>query len=140
MTTAIYDSALALIPQGVNNSSQSFSALDVGAVRDLPTTTWVVACTVPPAAAVKFVLEASTLAAGTYVELARLVWPAGLVGSRSVKLGVAGNLSLAQSGTHRYLRVTTSQSGSWAGSSWLTKPSAGGPGLGSKPGAILDGI
>ena len=139
MTTAIYDSALALIPQGVNNSSQSFSALDLQAVRDLPTTTWTVACTVPPAAAVTLVLEASTLAAGTYVELARLVWPAGLTGSRSVKLGLAGNLSLAQSGTHRYVRVTTTQSGSWAGSSWLTKP-GGSPGVGSKPGSSLDGL
>ena len=139
MTTAIFDAGLTLIPQGVNNSSQSFSALDLQAVRDLPTTTWVTAMTVPPAAAVTLVLEAATLAAGTYVELARLVWPAGLTGSRSVKLGLQGNLSLAQSGTHRYVRVTTTQSGSWAGSSFLTKP-GGAPGVASKPNSTLDSL
>jgi hypothetical protein len=139
MTTAIYDSALTLIPQGLNNSSQSFSALDLQAVRDLPTTTWVVACTIPPVASVTFVLEAATLAAGTYVELARLVWPAGKTGSQAVELGVAGNLSRVHSGTHRFVRVTTTQSGAWTGTSYLTKPADGSFGLASRSYA-LDGI
>src|SRR5262245_41016822 len=134
---AILDTALTLIPQGVNSSSQSFTALDVARVTDLPTTAWVVNCTTPPAASMTLVLEASTLAAGSYVELTRMVWPAGLSGSRSVEVGVQGNLSRAQSGTHRYLRVTTTQSGAWTGSSWLTKPSDGAPGLGAKPNQTL---
>jgi hypothetical protein len=138
MTTAIFDAGLTLIPQGLNNSSQSFAALDLQ-VRDLPTTTWVVACTVPPAAQMTLVLEAATLAAGTYVELARLVWPAGKTGSQAVEIGVAGNLSRVHSGTHRFVRVTTTQSGAWTGTSYLTKPADGSFGLASRSYA-LDGI
>ena len=46
MTTAIFDAASVLIPTGLNNSSQSFSALAVEA-RLLPTTAWMLHVSVP---------------------------------------------------------------------------------------------
>jgi hypothetical protein len=98
-----------------------------------------VACTIPPVAAVTFVLEASTLAAGPYVTLSTLVWPAGKTGSQAIELGVQGNLSRIHSGTHHFVRVTTTQSGAWTGSSWLTKSADGSPGLASRSYA-LDGV
>src|SRR5262245_15625943 len=132
----ILDALTTLIPQGLNNSSQSFSALDVGRVADLATTSWVVSLTIPPAASVLFVLEAATIAAGPYVEMVRLVVPGGLSGAQRVSSGVQGNLSRLTSGTHRYLRVTTTQTGAWTGSSWLTKPQDGSFGLATDPGDI----
>jgi hypothetical protein len=134
--TAILDTALTLIPQGLVNSSQSFSALDVQSVRSLPATTWVIALTIPPAAPVTFVLEASTLAAGPYTVLSTLVWPAGLSGRQAVELGVASSLSGAVSASHRFLRVSTTQTGAFTGLSYLSKPSEG-VGLGTKPNSLF---
>jgi hypothetical protein len=133
---AILDTGLILIPQQLVNSSQSFSAIDVGSVRSMPTTVWVTTLTTPPAAAVTFTLESATLAAGPYTVLSTLQWPAGVVGNRQVEVGVASSLSGAISASHRWLRVTTVQSGAFTGSSWLSKP-GGAFGLASKPGAIL---
>jgi hypothetical protein len=134
--TTILDTALTLIPQQQVTSSQSFSALDVQSVRSLPTTVWATTLTVPPVASVTFTLESATLAAGPYTELARLVWPAGVTGNRSIEVGVASSLAGAVSPAHRFVRVSTVQSGSFTGSSWLSK--AGGSfGLADKPGSLL---
>jgi hypothetical protein len=134
--TTILDIGLTLIPQQLVNSSQSFSAVDVQSVCDLPTTTWATTLTIAPAASVTFVLEASTLAAGPYTEVARLVWPAGVTGNRQVDVGVAASISGAVSPAHRFVRVSTVQSGSFTGSSWLSKP-GGAFGLGNKPGSTI---
>jgi hypothetical protein len=133
---AILDTALTLIPQQLVNSSQSFSAVDVQSVRDLPTTVWATTLTVPPAASVTFTLESATLAAGPYTVLSTLVWPAGVTGNRQIDVGVASSLSGAVSSSHRWLRVTTVQSGAFTGSSWLSKP-GGAFGLGNKPGTTI---
>jgi hypothetical protein len=134
--STIYDTAMTLIPPQAVATSTSFPPVDAGAVRDLGTTSWVTNLTQPPAAPVTFVLEAATLVGGTYTELARLVYPGGVTGNRSVDLGACTSLSGALSGTHRWLRVTTVQSGSFTGSSWLSKP-GGLFGLASKPGATV---
>jgi hypothetical protein len=83
-----------------------------------------------------YILEASTLVNGTYTELARLPWPAGLTGRQVVDVGVASSLSGAVSSSHRWLRVSTVQSGAFTGSSWLSKP-GGAFGLASKPGSTV---
>jgi hypothetical protein len=134
--TTILDTALTLIPQQQVTTSQSFSAIDVQSVRDLPTTCWVVALTVPPAASVTFVLESSTLAAGAFVTLSTLVWPAGVTGNRQVEVGVASSIAGAVSPAHRFVRVSTVQSGSFTGTSYLSKP-GGAFGLGNKPGSVV---
>jgi hypothetical protein len=134
---AILDAATMLIPQQLVSTSQAFPAVDVGAVRDLGTASWVIALSTPPVAAVTFVLDASAVLAGPYVELARLVWPAGLTGSRAVEGGVASSLSGAVSASHRFLRVSTTQTGAFTGTSYLTKPTDGSFGLGTKPNSIV---
>jgi hypothetical protein len=134
--TTILDAGLTLIPQQLVNSSQSFSAIDLQSVRDLPTTTWATTLTIAPAASVTFTLESATLAAGPYTEVARLVWPAGVTGNKSIEVGVAGSLSGAVSPSHRWLRVSTTQTGAFTGTSYLSK-SGGAFGLGTKPGSTI---
>jgi hypothetical protein len=135
MTTMV-DASLMLIPQQLVNSSQSFSAIDVMSVRSMPTTSWAITLTIAPVAAVKFILEASTLVSGPYTEVARLVWPGGVTGNRSVDVGVGSSISGAVSPAHRWLRVSTTQSGAFTGSSWLSKP-GGAFGLGNKPASTI---
>jgi hypothetical protein len=134
--TAILDTALVLLPPQQVTTSQSFSAIDVGSVRDLPTTMWATTLTTPPVAAVTFTLESATLAAGPYTVLSTLVWPAGVTGNTQVDVGVAASISGAVSAAHRFLRVSTTQTGAFTGTSYLSKP-GGAFGLGNKPGTTV---
>jgi hypothetical protein len=103
----------------------------------LPTCAWVVALTVPAAASATFTLAVATTQNGTYTPISTLVWPAGTSGSKQVPLGVSARLAQLLNNQAAWVRASVSLSGplTLAGS-WLTKPTDGGPGLGSRSYAL----
>jgi len=130
--TAILDAGMMLIPSGSIATSQDFPALSC-APRSLPTCAWVISMTTPPVAAATFTLAVASTANGVYSEIRRLVWPAGLSGSKSLAVGAGGNMAQVLNATAAWLRCSVVTTGPMTvAGSWLTKASDGGPGLGSR--------
>jgi hypothetical protein len=92
----------------------------------------------PPVASATFVVEIASASAGTHREIARLVWPAGLSGSREVPLGVSASAAWMQNNTATWLRLSVTTSTTLTGSAWLTRP-GGAVGTGSDTGDIFAG-
>lgn len=136
---AMVDSLTMLIPAGVVSSTQDFPALQLSP-RQLPTCHWVIAMTVPPTSSATFSLAVATTQNGTFSTIATLVWPASTSGSKQVPIGVQGHLAHVLNNQAAWVRasVTTTGALTLAGS-WLTKPTDGGPGLGSRS-YHLDGV
>jgi hypothetical protein len=135
---AIVDGATILMPAGTYNSNQSFPALQLYP-RQLPTAAVVISLQTPPVASATFVVEVASTAAGSYREIARLVWPAGLTGSRDVPLGVNASAAWMQNNTSSWVRIALTTTGALTGSAWVTKASDGGIGTGSDVGDVLTG-
>ena len=72
-----------------------------------------------------------------YTPIATLVWPASTSGSKQVPLGVQGNMAQFRNNQSAWVRASVTLSGplTLAGS-WLTQPTDGGPGLGSRSYAL----
>lgn len=128
---AIVDAATMLMSQGKYNSFQSFPALQLYP-RQLPTAHLVISLQTPPVASATFVVEVASTAAGSYREIARLVWPAATSGSRDVPLGVSSSAAWMQNTTSLWMRLSLTTVGALTGSAWLTKPSDGSFGLASR--------
>jgi hypothetical protein len=129
--TAILDVGTLLLPAGVISASQDGTPLQVNP-RLLPTSTWAVHVSVPPAASATFTLAVASSQNGTYTTISTLVWPAGTSGARQVPLGVQGNMAQFVNNQAAWVRVSVTTTGALTMSgSWLTKPADGGPGLGA---------
>ena len=128
---AILDVSTVLMPQGTYSTSQSFPGLNHHP-RQLPTTRVVVSLQTPPVASATFLVEVASTQGGTYSEVGRLVWPAGLAGSQAVGVGVSPSLAQRLNTTSAWLRLSLTTAGALTGSAWLTKPSDGSFGLGSR--------
>jgi hypothetical protein len=135
---SILDLGTVLMPQGTYSMSQSFPGIQVHP-RQLPTTMVTVTLQTPPVAGATFVAEVASTQAGVYSEVGRLVWPAGLSGSRSVGFGVSPSLAQRLNTTSAWLRLSLTTTGAFTGSAWLSKPSDGGPGTGADVGDIFTG-
>ena len=133
---SIVDAGTMVAPSGLVSSSQDFPALLLHP-RTLPTCHWVVSMLTPPSAAATFTLAVASTQNGTYSPIATLVWPAGTSGSKQVPVGVQGHLAQVLNNQAAWVRASVTLSGplTLAGS-WLTKPSDGGPGLGSRSYAL----
>jgi hypothetical protein len=129
---AILDTAQQLAPSGLVSSSTDFTPLAC-TVRDLPVCAWAVHVSVPPVASATFTLAIATTTAGPWSTISTLVWPAGTAGARQVSLGASASLAQHLNLSAAFLRASVTLSGplTLAGS-WLSKPSDGGPGLGSR--------
>jgi hypothetical protein len=138
----IVDSATMLIPAGLISSSQDFPPLRVERGGLLGTGEWVIAMVTPPAASALFTLSISTTQLGAFGDIvARFTWPAGTAGSRHVPVGVSGRLAQLLNNQAAWVRASVTLSGPLVlAGSWLTKPSDGGPGLGSRPNAVFTGV
>lgn len=129
---AVVDALTMLIPAGLISASGDFPALQLHP-RHLPSCAWVVSMLIPPAASATFSLAISTINNGIYRTIKTLVWPSATSGSRQVPIGVSGALAQILNNQSAWLRASVTLSGplTLAGS-WLSKPSDGGPGLGSR--------
>jgi hypothetical protein len=134
---SILDLGAMLMPAGTYATSQSFTPI-LAYPRQLGVSVVTIALQSPPTASATFLIEVASTSGGVYREVARLVWPAGLTGSRDVPLGVSANAAWRQDNTAQWLRLSLTTTGALTGSAWLTKP-ADGPGLGAGPNAILTG-
>jgi hypothetical protein len=121
-----------LIPAGQITTSQDFPPLLLQP-RTLPTCAWVISMLIPPVASATFRLQVATTSGGTFSTIATLPWPAASSGSRQLPIGAGGNLAWVLNNQSAWVRASVTLSGplTLAGS-WLTKPSDGGPGLGSR--------
>jgi hypothetical protein len=129
---AVVDAAVMLIPAGQIPTSQDFPALQVQP-RFLPTYAWVISVLIPPVASCTFTLAVSTTQNGTFTTIATFPWPAGVVGSRQVRVGAGGNAAQLLAQASAWLRASVQTTGSLTvAGSWLSKASDGGPGLGSR--------
>ena len=129
---SIIDVANQLIPPGVVSSSTDFAPIEVHP-RSLPTCAWILAVTVPPAAAATFRLQVASTSGGSFSTISTYVWPAGTTGSKVLQLGAGGNMAAIVNNTSAWLRVSVTLSGAVTmNGSWLSKSSDGGPGLGSR--------
>jgi hypothetical protein len=135
---SILDVATVLMPQGTYNSTQSFPALQLYP-RQLAPSAVTIALQSPPTAAATFVVEVASTSGGTYREIGRLTWPAGLIGSKDVELGVSANAAWRQNNTAQWLRLSLTTTTSLTGSAWLSKPGGAG-GTGSDVGDVLTGV
>ena len=128
---AIVDIANQLIAPGVVSSSQDFTPLAC-APRLLPTCSWIIAVSIPPAAAATFRLAVSSTETGSYATISTFVWPAGTTGSKRLQVGAGGNLAQVLNNQAAWLRASVTLSGplTMAGS-WLTK-AGDGAGLASR--------
>jgi hypothetical protein len=135
---AIVDSATMLMPAGTYNTTQSFPALQLYP-RQLPTAMVTISLQSPPTGAATFLIEVASTQAGTYREIARLVWPSGMTGSKDVSLGVSGNAAWRQGNQAQWLRMSLTTGTALTGSAWLTKP-GGAVGTGSDVGDVLTGV
>jgi hypothetical protein len=134
---AIVDLATFVMPAATYNSSQSFPPIQLYP-RQLGTSVVTISLQTPPVAAATFAIEVASTSGGTYREIARLVWPAGLTGSRDVPLGVSARAAWRQDNQAQWLRLSLTTSTAFTGSAWLTKP-GGAVGTGSVPGNVLTG-
>ena len=128
---ATLDISTVLMTQGRYNSNQSFPGILVYP-RQLSTTMITVALQTPPVGTASFIAEVASTLNGSYTEIGRLAWPAGVSESKRVPFGV--NVALAQrvNPTAVWLRILLVTSGALTGAVFLSKPSDGGPGLGSR--------
>lgn len=136
---ALLDVSTLLMPTGTYNSSQTFPALALYP-RHLATCAFTIAMLTPPAAAATFVLEVASTQAGVYSPIATHVWPAGVAGSKQLQLGANSSIARVVNNTSVWLRLNLTTTGALTGSAWLTKPTDGGPGLGTEPGDILPAL
>jgi hypothetical protein len=132
------DAATLLLPAGVISANTDGTPLQLRP-RQLPPCHWVIAMSVPPAAAATFTLAVSNVQAGTYTTISTCVWPAGTSGTKQVAVGLSGNAAAVLDSDSAWLRcsVTTAGALTLAGS-WLTK-AGDSPGLASRS-YTLDGI
>jgi hypothetical protein len=128
---SIVDVATQLMAQNTYTTSQSLPAINVHPGK-LATTFVTINLQTPPAASATFALEIAATPNGTYSEIGRLVWPAGLSGSKTVEVGVNAALAQRLNNQAAWMRLSLTTSGPLTGSAWLSKPSDGGPGLGSR--------
>jgi hypothetical protein len=128
---AMLDTATMVMPTGTYNSSQSFPALLLYP-RQLPTTMLQIHMLTPPAAAATFTLEVASTQNGVYSVINTYTWPAGVAGSKQLAVGVNSSLAKTLNTTSVWLRLSLTTTGALTGSAWLTKPTDGGPGLGSR--------
>jgi hypothetical protein len=135
---SILDLGAVLMPVGTYASNQSFPALQLYP-RHLGTSVVTISLQSPPTGAATFILEVASTSAGTYREIARLVWPAGLTGSRDVAVGVSGSAAWRQNNQADWLRLSVQTSTALTGSAWVGKP-GGAVGLGSDVGDVLTGV
>jgi cytolysin (calcineurin-like family phosphatase) len=135
----VLDAATMLIPSGaVSTGTTDFPALQV-APRFLPTCAWVVSMLTPPSAAATFSLAVSSTQNGTFTTIDTFQWPAGTSGSKSVALGVQGDMVQFVNNQAAWVRASVTCTGALTCTSWLTKAADGGPGLASRS-YSLDGV
>jgi hypothetical protein len=132
---SILDLGAVLMAQNTYSTSQSVPAINVHAGK-LASTMVTVALQTPPVASAVFALEIASTQNGTYSEIGRLVWPAGLAGSKHVEVGVSPALAQRLNNQAAWLRLSLTTSGPLTGSAWLSKPTDGGPGLASRSYAL----
>jgi hypothetical protein len=134
---SILDLATVLMPQGAYNSNQSFPALQLYP-RQLGTSVVTISLQSPPTASTTFTVEEASTAGGTFTPIGRLTWPAGLIGSKDVEIGVSANAAWRQNNTAQWLRLSLTTTTSLTGSAWLSKPGGAG-GTGSDVNDVLTG-
>jgi hypothetical protein len=136
---AILDTGMMLAPAGVVNTNTDFTPLAC-VPRLLPTCAWSVHVSVPPVASCTFTLQIAAATTGPWSTISTLAWPAGLTGARQVSLGASARLASVLNWSAAYLRVSVTTAGALTlAGAWLSKPSDGGPGLGSGPNQVLTG-
>jgi hypothetical protein len=136
---SVVDAGTMLMPLGTYNSNQSFTALQLYP-RQLGTSVVTINLTTPPVASAVFVVEEASTSGGTYREVGRLTWLAGMSGPQTVPLGVSARAAWMQNNQAQWLRISLTTTGALTGSAWVTKASDGGPGLGAGPNAVLTGV